>query len=42
VLTKPFTDRDLVDIIFTELELGNLTQAKCDHLVKLALDLLPM
>lgn len=42
MLTKPFTDRELVDIIFTELKLGNLTQAKSDHLIKLSLFLLPM
>ena len=42
MLTKPYTDRELIDIIFAELRLGKLTQAKSDHLIKLALDLLPV
>lgn len=41
MLTKPFTDRELTDIVFEQLKLGNLTQQTSDNLINVALDLLP-
>ena len=41
MLIKPFTDSELIDIIFTQLKLGNLTQQSADNMINTTIALLP-